>query len=573
MMRRSFVRYAVHYSGQPEPGGVNRFPVFPVLLAQPLLLIAALWLVACDKGAAAQRGLEGQALSATANTPTSGGALLFAFDGAAITQFELDPHKSGFAPHHRVIRSIFDSLVVALPNHTFGPWLAKSWELSPDGLSYTFKLREDVHFHDGSRFDAKAVQYNLERIKDPKNAFFWASDLGPYEGCDVLDEFSVRVRFREPYAPFLANLSKSSLAMVSPAAAAKHGAQFPLHPVGSGPFVFKSLQAGTEIVLTRNDDYRWPPVNAAHQGPAYLQQVTFKNVPEEATRVAVLLNGQAGVADLIPAQNLLSFRSAKDFHLVQGELLNHNYALYLNTQRAPWTDPRIREAFRRSLEIDAAVKMVYLGTTARAFSPLSPSLLGYDPALEGAYPGDPAAAARTLDELGFKKGADGVRVRDGQRLSLVFLDTQGNREKRLDVLTVLRRQLRASGFEVRIDTQPQGAYLQKVAASDYDLLGGSLFAPDPDVLRRIHSPLLRSAASVSKTDDPELNRLLDDGAHELLPQKRVEIYKQAQRLILERTYAIPIYVLIYNVAASNKVHGISIDTHGFPTLYDTWVDT
>jgi peptide/nickel transport system substrate-binding protein len=395
--------------------------------ARWIVLILCAATIACSKGASASSAEHGQPGGQAAGSPVSGDTLVLAFDGAAVTEFDLDPHKSGFAPHHRIIRSIVDSLVVALPGHRFGPWLAKGWEVSADGLTYTFHLRDDVTFHDGTRFDAAAVRFNLDRIKDPTNALFAASDIGPYDATVVVDDFTAQVKFTRPYAPFLANLSKSSLGMVSPAAVTKYGEAFPGHPVGTGPFVFKSLEAGTEVVLERNAQYRWGPSNAGHAGPAWLERIVFKNVPEEATRMAVLANGQADAADLIPPQNLVSLERSPDFHVVSGELLNNNYSLYLNVGREPWNDPRVREAFKLSLDVDAAVNTVYLNTLRRAWAPISPSIFGYDPTLEGSWKPDPAAATRTLEELGWKVGADGIRARDGKRLSVVVLDTQGNR--------------------------------------------------------------------------------------------------------------------------------------------------
>jgi peptide/nickel transport system substrate-binding protein len=541
-----------------------------------IALSIACFAAACSRGdsTSGAAGLASrQSVGDAAGSPVSGGTLVFAFDGAAITEFDLDPHKSGFAPHHRIIRSIFDSLVVALPNHRFGPWLARSWDVAADGRTYTFHLRDDVKFHDGTRFDAQAVKFNFDRIEDPKNALFALSDIGPYDSTIVVDDFTAQVKLTQPYAPFLANLSKSSLGMVSPTAVKQYGDAFPVHPVGTGPFAFRSLEAGTEIVLDRNPDYHWSPSGAAHDGPAWLDRIVFKNVPEEATRVAVLENGQADAADLIPPQNLLELRSSPEFHVVTGELLNHNYSLYLNVGRDPWRDARIRRAFKLSLDIGAAVHTVYLGTLSRAWAPISPSILGYDATLENSWKPDPEAAARTLEDLGWRRGPDGVRIKDGQRLSVVVLDTQGNREKRIDLLTVFRHQLRQNGFDLRIDSQPQGLYLAKSAAGEYDLLAGSLFAPDPDVMRRIHSPLFRAATSVSKVNDADLNRLLDAGAAELDPAARAKIYAQAERLILDETYSIPVYVLLYTVAEANRVHGVAIDVHGFPVFYDGWIGT
>lgn len=526
--------------------------------------------MACSKhsGEASAR----ESASPVQTKPHAGGELVFGFDGTSLTQFTLDPHKSAFAPHARIIRSIFDSLVVLQAGHKIGPWLAKSWEISGDGLSYTFHLRDDVKFHDGTRFDAAAVKFNLDRIKNPKNALYALADIGSYESSKVIDDFTVQVQFSRPYAAFLANLSKSSLGIVSPAAVEKFGDQFLIHPVGTGPFKFKSLTPGTEVALERNPDYQWPPAGAAHQGPAWLERLTFKNVPEEATRVAVLENGQAGAVDLIPPQNLVEFRSSPQFHVIERELLNHNYSLYLNSEREPWKDARVRQAFKLSLDIDAAVKTIYLGTAARAWSPLSPSILGYDKLLEGSWKPDHAAASRILDDLGWKPGPDGIRVKEGKRLTISFLDTQGNREKRLDLLTIFRRQIHDTGFELKVDTVPSGSYLQKATAGDFDLLGGSLFAPDPDVLRRIYSTSAHSALSVFKGADPELNQLLDAGSQALTDEERVKIYAQVQRLIIDRAYSIPTYILTYSVAADNKVQGIEIDAHGFPVLSDAWLN-
>jgi peptide/nickel transport system substrate-binding protein len=532
-------------------------------------LLLSLSLAACGKHSGEANA--NQSAAPVVGKPHPGGELVFAFDGASITQFALDPHKSAFAPHARIIRSIFDSLVVLLPDHRVGPWLAKSWDISADGLSYTFHLRDDVKFHDGTRFDAAAVKFNFDRIKDPKNALYALSDIGDYESSQVVDDFTVRVLFAHPYAPLLANLSKSSLGIVSPAAVQKYGDQFPLHPVGTGPFRFTSMAPGTEIALERNPDYHWGPSGALHEGPAYLERLTFKNVPEEATRVAVLENGQAGAVDLIPPQNLVELRTSTKFHLVERELLNHNYSLYLNALREPWSDERVRRAFRLSLDVDAAVKTIYLGTAARAWSPLSPSILGYDASLEGGWKQDRAAATKALDELGWKPGPDGIRVKDGKRLTVSFLDTQGNREKRLDLITIFRRQLHDSGFDLKIDTESVGAWTEKSKSGDFDLLAGSLFAPDPDVMRRIYGSDKRSLLSVFKGVDPELNQLLEAGSEALKDDERVHLYQQAQRLIVDKTYSIPTYVLIYSVAAANRVQGITVDVHGFPVFSDAWL--
>lgn len=502
-----------------------------------------------------------------------GGTIAIAFDGAATPRFGLDPHNSSFAPHNRVIRSIYDNLTVLLPDRSVGPWLAESWEISPDRRTYDFKLRNGVSFHDGTPFDAASVVANFERLHDPANALTSRSSIGPFERARVLAPDRVQIRLAEPFTPFLRNLSMTKLAIVSPTAAAKHGRTFGQNPVGTGPFRFAGLTQGTEIRLDRNPDYRWQPSTARHAGPALLDGIVFRNVPEEATRVAVLQSRQVQASDLIPPQNLSAFENRDDFDLLQGELLESNYSLLLNVSKAPWNDEEIRRAVRLTLDIDAIVRVIYLGRFKRAWSPLSPSMFGSaERDLAGSWRPDPAQAARILDAKGWLRGADGIRRKDGAPLAISFIDSQGNREKRLDVVQLVRRQLLANGIDLHVNSVPSGAYVSKVAANEFDLAAGATFHADPDILRSAYTPGVRSAAAGNKVDDPELTRLLAAAAREPDGAGRIALYHQAERRIVEQTYAIPIYVLNYNLATVANLRGVALDAHGFPTFHDAWLD-
>jgi peptide/nickel transport system substrate-binding protein len=162
-------------------------------------------------------------------------------------------------------------------------------------------------------------------------------------------------------------------------------------------------------------------------------------------------------------------------------------------------------------------------------------------------------------------------VKDGKRLSVSFIDTQGNREKRLDVIRLARRQLAKSGFELTIDGQPAGTYVQKLSRNEFDLSGASQFAPDPDVLRRLHLPAGRPASSVSKVDDAEISQWLTEGMREADAETRAGLYANVQRKLVEQSLAIPIYTLLYNIGTTAVVNGIDIDTHGFPQFHGAWL--
>jgi peptide/nickel transport system substrate-binding protein len=533
-----------------------------VFLRGAALCLAFAGAPGCERrDGAAQRGSPPE-------RPSTERELVVAFDGAGVSNILLDPHNSGYAPHNRVMRSIYDNLTRLRPDQSVGPWLAESWEISADRTVYEFRLREGVRFHDGAPFDAEAVKANLDRVADPKNALSSRTSLGPYLRSEVLDARRVRVHLAEPYTPLLRHLSMTKLAMLSPAALAKHGPAFNLNPVGTGPFRFARLVPGRAVYLERNPDYQWAPPDGDHRGPGRVAKLTFMNVPEESTRIATLESGQAHAADLVPAQNLAAFRSNPRFSLLEKELLNTNYALTLNVSREPWNEADMRLAVRLALDIDAIVRTIYFGNFTRAWSLLSPSMFGSgEQELRNSWRPDPERAKALLSQQGWLPGADGIRERQGKKLDIRFVDSQGNREKRLDVMQLVRHQLKSVGIRLTIDSQPGGVTSAAIAQNNYDLAAGASFHADPDILRQSFSPALRSTATANKVVDEEIITWLDQAAREPDGPARAALYAKVQRKALDQTYAIPIYVLPYNVAASRDVAGVTIDAHGFPEFH------
>ncbi|NHN29153.1 ABC transporter substrate-binding protein [Paenibacillus agricola] len=504
---------------------------------------------------------------------TPGGELVWALAGT-VTNDSLDAHKAGFAPSTRVMRSLYDSLVVELPDHSIQPWLATSWEISEDKKSYTFKLRKDVKFHDGTPFNAEAVKFNFDRIKDPATkSTISLNEIGPYTSTEVVDEFTARINFASPYAPFLVNAAKVDLGFVSPTAVKKFGDKYPQNPVGTGPFKLLKLTPSSQVELEKNPDYNWGPANAKHQGPAYLDKITIKYVDEESTRVSVLQSKQAQLADIIPPQNLVALKADKNFKVLETELIQANHQIYFNQTREPWSNLKFREAFRSALDLDSAIKTIYLGTSKQAWSPLSPQTYSYDASLEKSWKYDLKSSNDALEELGWKKGTDGIRAKDGKRLTIEFLDTQGNREKRLDLISMLTQQLKLAGIELKLVSLPSGTMSERTLKNDYDILAGSQFSGDPNVLRQLYSTKGPSGKNnATRSNDPELEQLLEDGLLEIDPQKRIEIYKKIQQHIIKNVYSIPTYVFQYSLATVKEVHGITFDSPAWPVFYEAWIE-
>lgn len=529
-------------------------------------LVLMLLLSACGGQQASSGSTTAAGALAAQGVPPQGGELSFAL---ATSPDTLDPHRSGLAVSVRVIRTIHDSLVVQLPDHTIKPWLATEWEVSEDGLSYTFKLREDVKFHDGTPFNAEAVKYNFDRILDPATkASNAAALLQPYQSSEVLDEYTVRLNLATPSRAFLGNLSQALLGIVSPAAAQKYGDQLGQHPVGTGPFKFVKWEENAGIHVERNPDYKWAPELVTNQGAPYLDGIDFRIVPEEATRIGSVQSKQVLAAETVPPQHILTLEKDPNFQLLQTNTVGLPYTLFFNKDREPWNELKARQAVQLAVDVDTIVKTLYLGTYERAWSPLTPGTFGYDASLEQSIKPDIPKANRLLDELGWVRGEDGIRVKAGKKLTLRYVDGTPNREKRNDIAVMIQQQLKQIGIAVEVEITKD---IRTVVYTngDYDLYGNSQVNSDPNALYSFyHSYDPKGQASLSRLNDPGVDQWLEQGRVEKDDGKRAELYQQVQQYIIDHAIILPIYVFPYTVAASNSVQGVLFDSLGYPLFND-----
>ncbi|MEK3825105.1 MULTISPECIES: ABC transporter substrate-binding protein [Paenibacillus] len=495
-----------------------------------------------------------------------GGNLTFAL---ATSPDTLDPHRSGLAVAVRAIRTIYDNLVVQLPDGSIKPWLAKEWSVSKDGKSYTFKLREDVKFHDGTPFNAEAVKYNLDRVIDPATkAANSLALIRPYSSSEVIDEYTIKVNLNAPSQAFLGNLSQALLGIVSPTAAKKYGDQLGKNPVGTGPYTFVKWDENADIVVAKNKDYNWGPETVENKGVPHIDTITFKIVPEEATRIGSVQSKQVLAAETVPPQNIAALKSDPNQQLLQANTVGLPYTLFFNLRKAPWDDVKVRQAVQSAVDVESIVKTLYLGNYERAWSALSPGILGYDKSLEGSITPDINRANQLLDEQGWVKGADGIRVKDGKKLTLRYVDGSPNREKRNDIAAIIQQQLKPLGIAVEV-------VITKDIATviyqnwDYDLYGNSQVNSDPNALYAFyHTSAEGERPTLSGLSEPKIDQLLEQGAVETDSAKRVDIYSQIQKYLIEQAVILPIYVFPYTVAASKNVEGIKFDTLGYPLFND-----
>ncbi|WP_145946649.1 ABC transporter substrate-binding protein [Paenibacillus sp. Y412MC10] len=535
--------------------------------AAAALLVMVMLLSACGgKQTASQGQTDSGAAPAVQGASAKGGELTYAL---ATSPDTLDPHRSGLAVAVRVIRTIYDSLVVQLPDNTIKPWLATEWTISDDGLSYTFKLRKDVKFQDGTPFNAEAVKFNFDRILDPATkAANAAALLQPYKSSEVIDEYTIKLNLSTPSRAFLGNLSQALLGIVSPTAAKQYGDQLGQHPVGTGPFKFVKWDENADIKVERNLDYAWAPEIVTNTGAPYLDGIDFKIVPEEATRIGSVQSKQVLAAETVPPQNILTLKKDPNFQLLQANTLGLPYTLFFNQERAPWNELKARQAVQLAVDVDAIVKTLYLGTYERAWSPLTPGTFGYDPSLENSVKPDIAKANQLLDELGWVKGADGVRAKDGKKLTLHYVDGTPNREKRNDIAVMVQQQLKQIGVDVEVEIT-KDVRTVVYTNGNYDLYGNSQVNSDPNALYSFyHSYDPKSRPTLPRLASPEIDKWLEEGRVEKDDAKREELYHKIQHYIIDNAVILPIYVFPYTVAASKSVQGLTFDSLGYPLFND-----
>ncbi|MBT9607735.1 ABC transporter substrate-binding protein [Microbacterium sp.] len=528
----------------------------PSVLLRRLLSVTAV---------AAVSALALSACSGTDAGSSSDSELVWAIEGANLSAGHMDPQTSQLDVSAMVQRAVLDSLVFQEADGSFTPWLAESWDVEDGGATYTFRLRQGVTFHDGTPFDAAAVKANFDRIVAPETASAQAAAMlggDLYAGTDVVDENTVRVRFSQPYAPFLQAASTALLGFYSPKVLETSADQLkaggPDVTVGTGPYVLSSYTPDQEIVYTANEDYSWGPDGG---GAPRVKTLRVEILPEASVRLGVLSSGEADVVTNLPP-NLVSQVPADDT-VNAIEYPGLPYSLYLNEKYGVFADQKVRQAFSRAIDVDTAVQEIFFGQYPRAWSILGATTPGYDASLEGSWPFDPAAANALLDEAGWTgRDADGIRTKDGQRLSARWIAWTPVPDDRAALANALQSDLRAVGFDLQREVLEPGAYNEQYGPKTFDLTDWGFSGVDADLLRsHLATDGFQNASQVS---DPALDALLAQGAATTDPAARADIYAQVQQWNAQHVAIVPLYSPALITAVRPDVTGLSFDLYGRP---------
>ncbi|MFC0042320.1 ABC transporter substrate-binding protein [Actinomadura rayongensis] len=498
-------------------------------------------------------------------SPSSGGTLTFAVGSDAGC---VDPQQVGSNDTIYSTRQLVDSLTDQDPaTGKIVPWLAESWTVSKDATTFTFKLRPGVTFSDGTPLTAQVVKENFDAV--PKlgiRALLAKSYLAGYAGTTVVDDHTAKVTFKQPNAQFLQASSTFSLGIESSASVRRTPEERCTKGVsGSGPFTLSSYVPNQSIALAKRKGYAWGSSLFKKKGEAYLDKLVFKIVSESGVRTGSLQSGQV---DAIGSVGLADEAALKGAGVRLQARANPGvvFGLGFNESRPLFKDEKIRQAISLAIDRAQIAGTVYPSGTKPATSVLSHTTPSYTD-LGAKLALDKARAGSLLDQAGWKPGPDGIRSKNGAKLSftITWAPVAATNQPSLELI---QQQLKAVGVDVTLKLIQVAQFQVIQQKSDFDALWGNITRADPDILRTSYSTAL---ANIYRLPPSELDKLLDGQVAADDPAERAKLVGQAQQWIVEHAVVAPVVELQTELGVAKKVHDLTFDASSRIQLHDTWI--
>jgi peptide/nickel transport system substrate-binding protein len=427
-----------------------------------------------------------------------------------------DPHFCTDSATELFNKNMYNNLVRFNGDMKLEPDLAESWEVSEDGLDWTFHLRKSVKFHDGTDFTAKDVKATFDRLLDPDvGAPVKRSVLISGKEIEVVDDYTVVIHTNYPTGSMLMQLASPGAAIISSAAIEKYGRDLGTHPVGAGAFKLSEWKTGEEIILERYEGY--------YGGAPMIQKVHFRIVPEDATRSMLLEANQADIALWLPVTEVKRLAENKNIRTFEQNTLMTQYVA-LNNSKPALSDVRVRRALNHAVDKNVIVRDIVEGQGNVADAPISPYTWGYSSIKTYEY--DVEKAKQLLAEAGY---ADGLELELWSPVGRYLMDIQ--------IAENLQAQWAKVGVNVKIRQWEVQSMLEEVKKGQYDMvyLGWSPSNGDADngLYGVFHSSMWVPNANRAKYSNSEVDKLLDAGRRETDLTTRAEVYKQAETIIME----------------------------------------
>lgn len=508
-----------------------------------LMLVAAIMMVGCKQG--------GKNVDSTGSTNVgevkAGGQLIVRHIGDPMSW---DPDKLPDDNGYPIFQNIFNRLVKLDASKKIVPDLAESWDISEDAKEITFHLRENAKWHDGEKVTAEDVKYTFEKIKSDQ-AYLMNTKFQNIESFDVVDDNTITFKLKEPDISLIAELGWYST-FILPKHVLDNGKPWEENeaitskPIGSGPFKLEKFVQGESITLVKNEDY-W-------EGAPKLDKVVYSIIPDDATAVQALVNGELDFLENVP--------SASAEQLLQDENIRMELNRYpspmrliFNMENEKVKDVAVRKAISYAIDKEEISKKVFHGFQKPEYS-MYPSLIEEFANTKDVSPKFSIEdAVKTLEDAGYKKDKDGYYIRG---LEIEVFEGGGYP----DAAKLMEASLKKAGIEMKINVSEYNAWAEKVGTNhDYIMeLQGGFMGPDPSALNARYGT--GASNNWSQYSNPEFDKLVKEANTEPDNAKRADLYKQAQKILAEDAVFVPVIEFASYDANSKRYENLPIDGEG-----------
>ena len=432
------------------------------------------------------------------------------------------------------LEDILNKLVSRDAELSYRDDIAQSWEVSADGLLWTFHLKPGITFHDGTPCDAEAVAWNIETMRDGGASSYLYSAV---EDAVAVDAVTLQLILKNPKPNLLYNISNSFAGINSPTAVELYGEDYGVTTVvGSGPYMFKEWVKGDHITLERNPDYTWGPSWMSNQGPAYFQTVIYQFIPEAVTKTMLLQAAEVDVVNEVDATAIPGFEADPNVTVSIGSGKRLIY-MGLNVTKPPFDDIRVRQAMNYIVDRVSIAENVFHGAGLPAYNFLMPN----DPAsVESPYNYDLQMAATLLADAGWTMNADGILEKDGQQFSII-LWTESITD-RVQIATVLQSEMAAVGINATIQQFDSGSYGDMFKTGEQQAFIRLYGWDDMDIIEWFfNSARIARGTNKTRTDNSLLDFLFVKAEAMPTPEDRIFVYRLVHEYLLDQSAWVPIF--------------------------------
>ncbi|MBX7236264.1 MAG: hypothetical protein K1X65_17905 [Caldilineales bacterium] len=498
--------------------------------------------------------------------PAVGGKMVIAL---ATEPTSLDVHRA--SDLYPVMQFVGASLLTKDPDSgEYLPYLATEWSVAEDGLSYEFKLRDDVKFHDGTPLTAQDYAYTFNRAIAQQPPSTAGAVLLGLAQAEAVDDHTLKLTMAQPNSTLLDVLSRPTYHQPLPQAATeKLGDDFGRQPISVGPFKFKEWVTGEKIVLERNPDFAWGPSFSRGAAP-YIETIEFRFLPEYATRLAGL---EAGEVDymMLEAKDIERLGADGKYQMLPRLDQGSGETILMNVTKAPFDDVNVRKAINLAIDREVLVKVVQQGQAQVDKGPITAATYGYWPGVEQiGYGYDLEQAKKLMTDAGYTASADGILQKDGKPLSLTLMTSARNAKD----AEIIQQQLRQLGIDVKIQQAEYGIMQADLTKGNYDFALNRLGWQDYGLMFAMYHPAMLGVFNQTQLNDEALNNLLLPMIGAPVPAVVQDFANKSQQYLVEQAYSAPLYGVMTTYALDNRIH----DARFAPLfdaiwLFDAYIDT